>query len=191
MVEAMRRLYRLCETDEPIKFKNVVPGQFPERLNGVTFESCGMALSPWMPPTFLWLAMDGLVGFRPSLGRLIVQPHLPSGWSWVAVREFPYSGKMHSLFIQGGTMYSTLDVATDYPLELYEQDVSDNVECEAFIIALRRGEEVIVFVSADTSEEVAVHLKPPLVDVQREERLTLTAGEAMILKVKSGERSIA
>jgi hypothetical protein len=87
-------------------------------------------------------------------------------------------------------MYSTLDVATDYPLELYDQDVSDSVESEAFIIALRRDNEVVVFVSADTTEDVSVQLKPPLVGVQREERVVLTAGEATILKVNSGERSI-
>ena len=77
---------------EPIGFKNVVPGQFPERLHGENYQSRGMALSPWMPPTFLWLAMDGLLGFRPTLDRLIVQPHLPESWQWVAVRNFPYAG---------------------------------------------------------------------------------------------------
>jgi len=53
LVEGMRTIYRLCEIDKPREFVNVVPGEFPERLHGETFVSRGMAMSPWLPLTYL------------------------------------------------------------------------------------------------------------------------------------------
>jgi hypothetical protein len=181
MVEGMRNIFRICEPDEPIRFKNVVPGQFPERLHGENFQSRGMALSPWMPPTYLWLAMDGLVGFRPSLDRLIVQPHLPENWQWVAVRRFPYGGAIHSLFHYLGTIYSTLDVESGYPAELYEEDVSDQIECNAYIIALRRKTELTIFISVPERQGVRLRLLPPLVEQERIMEFVMNPGSAQVV----------
>jgi hypothetical protein len=180
-VEALRNVYRLSETAEPIAFKNVVPGEFPERLHGTTFESCGMALSPWVPPTYLWLAMDGLVGFRPTLDRLIVQPHLLDDWNWIAVRKFPFGGKLHSLFICDGTLHSTLDIESDHPVELYDQDVTDQIQCDAYAIGFRRGTELCVFVCSADERVVHIKMAPPLVEQERELEVSLTSGEARMI----------
>jgi Bacterial alpha-L-rhamnosidase 6 hairpin glycosidase domain len=181
VVRAMRNIYRLSETASPAAFKNVVPGQFPERLNGTTYESCGMALSPWMPPTYLWLAMDGLVGFRPSLNRLIVQPHIPYSWRWIAVRKFPYAGKVHSLFFLDGVLYTTLDVDTVFPVLLFDEDVSGQVSSDAFCIALRRADQVTIFVSATESQDYDITIAPSLVEDGRVITVALAAGEAKLL----------
>ncbi|HWE64233.1 MAG TPA: hypothetical protein VHB98_21180, partial [Chloroflexota bacterium] len=181
MVEGMRNIFRICEPEEPIRFKNVVPGQFPERLHGENYQSRGMALSPWMPPTYLWLAMDGLLGFRPALDRLIVQPHLPENWQWVAVRRFPYAGAIHSLFHYLGTIYSTLDVQSGYPVELYEEDVSDQIECNAYIIALRRATELTIFISVPERQGVRLRLLPPLVMQERIMEFVMNPGSAQVV----------
>lgn len=181
VVEAMRNVYRMCETPEPIAFKNVVPGQFPERLNGATFESSGMALSPWVAPTYLWLAMDGLVGFRPNLDRLIVQPNLPDSWHWVAVRKFPYAGELYSLFMYNGILYSTLDVQSDAYIELFDQDVTDQIESNAYVIGLRRSSGLTIFVCAGDEQTVHIKLSPPLVEREHVVEMKLASGEARII----------
>ena len=181
VVEAMRNIFRISEAPEPIAFKNVVPGQFPERLHGENFQSRGMALSPWMPPTYLWLAMDGLIGFRPGIGELIVQPHLPENWQWVAVRAFPYAGGTHSLFYYLGTIYSTLAVQSGYPVELYEEDVSSLVECNAYTIALRRGDELTIFLSVPERQGVRLRVPPPLVEQEQTMEFLINPGSAQVV----------
>ena len=184
VVEAMRNIFRISEVPEPIAFKNVVPGQFPERLHGENFQSRGMALSPWMPPTYLWLAMDGLLGFRPSIDRLIVQPHLPESWQWVAVRNFPYAGVSHSLFYYLGTLYSTLDVQSGYPVELFTEDVSDQIECNAYMIALRRDAELTIFISVPERQGVRLRLLPPLVEQERVMEFLMNPGSAQVVTLQ-------
>lgn len=48
----------------------LVPGQFAEWFDGESGKSLGMAMSPWMPPTFVWLVLEGLLGLRPTLAGL-------------------------------------------------------------------------------------------------------------------------
>ena len=187
-VEAMRNIFRIVETADPIRFKNVVPGQFPERLHGENFQSRGMALSPWMPPTYLWLAMDGLLGFRPNLDRLIVQPHLPESWQWIAVRNFPYAGSSHSLFHYLGTIYSTLDVESGYPVERYEEDVSDQIECNAYLIALRRGQELTIFISVAERQGVRLRILPPLAEQERVMEFLMNPGSAQVVTFQVAAR---
>ena len=187
-VEAMRNIFRIVETTDPIRFKNVVPGQFPERLHGENFQSRGMALSPWMPPTYLWLAMDGLLGFRPNLDRLIVQPHLPESWQWIAVRNFPYAGSSHSLFHYLGTIYSTLDVESGYPVERYEEDVSDQIECNAYLIALRRGQELTIFISVAERQGVRLRILPPLAEQERVMEFLMNPGSAQVVTFQVAAR---
>ena len=191
VIEAMRNIFRISEQPEPISYKNVVPGQFPERLHGENFQSRGMALSPWMPPTYLWLAMDGLLGFRPSLGRLIVQPHLPETWQWVAVRKFPYGGATHSLFYYLGTIYSTLDVQSGYRVELFEEDVTDEIECNAYAIALRRGEELTIFISVPERQGVRLRLLAPLVEQERVMEFLMNPGSAQVVTLQVASKHIA
>jgi hypothetical protein len=56
LVAGMRNIWKISEVENPKAYGNVVPGLFPERLSGQSFKSRGMTMSPWMPPTFLWLA---------------------------------------------------------------------------------------------------------------------------------------
>ena len=191
MIEGMHNIFRISEVEELVAHKNVVPGQFPECLHGDTFQSRGMALSPWMPATFIWLAIDGLLGFRPQVTELSVQPHLPESWQWLAIKNVPYRGRHFSLFYHLGTIYSSQQVDTGYPLELYDEDVSDLVESNAYVIALRRDKEVVLLIGVPERQGVTLTLRPPLVSEEQRFDFLMNPGEAQVLTVRLPERSWA
>ena len=87
----MASVYALSEIENPAAAGHLVPGEFPEWFDGETFESRGMAMSPWMPPTYLWLGVAGLAGVAPRPGTLEINPHLPEEWDWISVRNLPSS----------------------------------------------------------------------------------------------------
>ena len=161
LVEGMRNSYRICEVPEPKKFKNLVPGEFPECLHGENFQSRGMALSPWMPPTYLWLAVEGLLGIEPTTTGLRVAPNLESGWTWAAARSVPYGGGTMSLFLHDGTLYTTQPAESDWPQKVYAEDVSSQIHCNAFVVALRAADgRAAILVCADTATQVELTLAP-------------------------------
>jgi len=184
MIEGMRNIYRVSEVENPLAFKNVVPGQFPECLHGDSFQSRGMALSPWMPATFIWLAIDGLLGFRPQVTELSVQPHLPESWQWLAIKDVPYRGRRFSLFYHRGTIYSSQQVDTGYPLEIFDEDVSRLVDTNAYVIALRRAEEMVVFIGVPERQGVTLTLRPPLVAQEQRLDFLMNPGEAQVLTIR-------
>jgi len=184
MIEGMRNIYRISEVDNPLAYKNVVPGQFPECLHGDSFQSRGMALSPWMPATFIWLAIDGLLGFRPQVTELSVQPHLPESWQWLAIKDVPYRGRRFSLFYHRGTIYSSQQVDTGFPLELFDEDVSHLVDTNAYVIALRRDEEMVLFMGVPERQGVTLTLRPPLVAQEQRFDFLMNPGEAQVLTIR-------
>lgn len=98
----------------------LAPGEFPEWLDGDTGVSLGMAMSPWMPPTFVWLVVERLIGVRPTLSGLAVLPCLPPGWS-AAVRGARHGGAPLSVLVTPQAIYSTQPVAiSDRPVRLAE-----------------------------------------------------------------------
>ena len=183
MIEGMRNIFRISEVDNPLAYKNVVPGQYAECLHGDTYQSRGMALSPWMPATFIWLAIDGLLGFRPQVTELSVQPHLPESWQWLAIKDVPYRGRRFSLFYHRGTIYSSQQVDTGYPLELFDEDVSSLVETNAYVIALRRKSELVVFVGVPERQGVTLSLKAPLVEEEQRYEFLMNPGDSQVITV--------
>jgi hypothetical protein len=144
LVEVMDHLYALCEPQDPAKWGHVVPGEFPEWLDGESFESLGMAMSPWMPPTYLWLGIEGLAGVTAGASEggaehgqgLEVNPNLPAGWRWLVVRNLPYRGERISFFVCDGTLYTTRRVACRLPQEVFAHDESDEVVADEGLTAV-------------------------------------------------------
>ncbi len=184
MIEGMRNIFRISEVANPLEYKNVVPGQFAECLHGDTFQSRGMALSPWMPATFIWLAVDGLLGFRPQVTGLSVQPHLPESWQWLAIKDVPYHGSFFSLFYHQGTIYSSQHVDTGCPLEVFDEDVSHLVDSNAYVIALHRKGEVVIFVGVPERQGVTLSLKPPLVALEQRLDFVMNPGDAQVITLR-------
>jgi len=183
MVEAMENIYRICEVPVPRDFRNVVPGQFPECMHGENFESRGMSLSPWMPATYLWVALEGMLGLRPRPDGMEVTPHLPARWHWMGVRNMPWRGRSISIFVADGVIYSTEAVTSPLPVEVYEEDITDRFGGAEGVIALRRGEEVAVFIPAPTERQVELHIPAEITGRERTLRVGLETGAYTLLRL--------
>ncbi len=180
LVEGLLNTYRLSETMKPKDFVNVVPGEFPERLHGETFVSRGMTMSPWMPPTYLWLGVEGLLGAQPTLDGLEINPAIPSTWKWIAVNHLLYKGKQVSAFLFEGTLYSTHDVASLHPTKVGNlvNTVSNNPNIFTLGLALR--DETVLFVASD--EPVTGRAMIEHAQGARWQEVTLKSGEALLFR---------
>lgn len=183
MIEAMHNIYRISEVPVPKDYKNVVPGAFPECLNGENFQSRGMAQSPWVAPTYLWLIIDGLLGVRPGIDALRIQPHLPEAWQWCAVRNIPCWGDKCSYFVYSGILYTDRAVDTPYPQEVFERDITDWLECNTYVLGFQRGSEIVIFVGADERQGVQLKVKTPLVEAEQRLEFVLNPSEARLIKL--------
>ncbi len=183
MVEAMHNIYRISEVPVPKDYKNVVPGTFPECLNGENFQSRGMAQSPWVAPTYLWLTIDGLLGVRPGIDILRIQPHLPETWQWCAVRNIPFWGSQFSYFVYSGVLYTDREVDTPYPQEVFERDITAWLECNTYVLGFQRGSEIVIFVGSDQRQGVQLKVKPPLVAEEQRFEFVLNPCEARLISL--------
>ena len=159
LVEGMENIYKYCEPDRPIDFVNVVPGQFPERIHGENYSSRGMAMSPWMPPTYLWLGIEGLLGVKPLEDGLEMNPAIPPGWNWVAVRDLPVKGKAVTAFLFDGILYADYPVRSRYPTKIGTIAPTSSTDETVFSIAMLLESGLVLFVASDRAANgiVTVH----------------------------------
>ena len=153
VAEMMSSVYALSEPEDPAGGGHLVPGEFPEWFDGETFESRGMAMSPWMPPTYLWLGVEGLAGVTVSMGEMAIAPNLPEHWQWLSMRNLPYKGGGMSFFWHREcTLHTTRAVSSPYTQVVYACDVSDEVAVDPsdglVVTALERDEGVTMLVAA-------------------------------------------
>lgn len=180
LLEGLLNTYRLSEMEKPKDFVNVVPGEFPERLHGETFVSRGMTMSPWMPPTYLWLGVEGLLGAKPSLDGLEINPAIPSTWKWIAVNHLLYKNKRISAFLFAGTLYSTHDVQSIHPTKIGKLVSTASNNPKIFTLGLALGDETVLFVAAD--EAVAGRAMIEHAQGAKWQDVALKAGEALLFK---------
>jgi glycogen debranching enzyme len=186
LVTAMRNIWKISEVENPKAYYNVVPGEFPERLSGETFKSRGMAMSPWMPPTYVWLAYEGLLGLEPSLAGLRINPHLPDDWSWVAASDVPVMNGKLSFFYYRRRLHATMPVGSKSKTVIYDEDVSRFIECDApFSVALREGDAGVVFVATDTAGTFSLRIKPPLVAAEEKHTVVLRDGSSKLFDLRA------
>jgi hypothetical protein len=146
VAEALRNIYRISDAEQPAQFGAVTPGEFPERLHGLNFKSRGMTLSPWTPPTYHWLGVEGLLSLASGPGPIELNPAIPPDWRWTFVRNLPVHGGMLNALLFDGKLYSTMRVQSRFPIIVgRELAVSSPMqEGSAFVLELER--EVLVFV---------------------------------------------
>jgi len=158
LVEGMHNIFRLPEEERPVDWGNVVPGEFPERLHGTTAKSRGMTMSPWLPPTYFWLGIEGLFGFTPDLHRPSVNPSMPNGWTWMAVSNLFWQGQKYSFLVHEGELYANCEV--DSTLVVHEVSfLSVTVEeGDVFALAFMEGDVAVLFAGADVPAEAVLSI---------------------------------
>ncbi len=160
MVRALRSSFEHYGVDP--QRNNTVPGQFGEWFDGESLANRGMRLSPWEPPRFLWAAVEGVCGLVLLPGAPRVNPLMPAGWNWVALRDVPYHGRSFSYFIvrepeSGSRVYATCTIDCDWHTEVYTADVSDDVWAytkDAIGMAFRRDQNLVLLVGNTGAETI-------------------------------------
>jgi len=185
LVEGMHNIYRLPEINNLKEYQNVVPGEFPERLHGETFASRGMSLSPWMPPTYLWLAIEGLVGVKPSTGAIEISPAIPVSWNWIAVKDLPWRGSHITALLFEGVLYCSEHVTSRYPLRVGELlDVrSDNQIIAAMSFRLSDG--IVLFAVSAEKTQGNVEIRDHGRIIRRQ--VSLNRNEGILIRVSDTE----
>ena len=112
-------------------------------------------MSPWMPPTFVWLGIEGLAGLTPHLPdaegkRGHLAPNLPSDWSWIGGRNVRLGDDSVAFFQLDGILHLAGQAVSSGPTaEIYDADVTEQVTSNApWTLALQRGNTVTVFAAA-------------------------------------------
>jgi hypothetical protein len=176
--EGMMNAFALSEISRPVEFVNVVPGEFPERIHGENFTSRGMAMSPWMPPTYLWLAIEGLLGVKSHVNRTEMNPVLPKDWTWVGVKDLLYRGGKISAFFYEGTLYCSMHVESGYPTitgSLVETGCDNG---KIFQMAFDTGGEIVLFAASDEGAKGTVHCTNGSKEIGQQ--ISLAKGEAIL-----------
>jgi hypothetical protein len=180
VAEMMSSVYALSEPEDPAAMGHIVPGEFPEWFDGETFESRGMAMSPWMPPTYLWLGVEGLAGVTPTAGQPAIAPNLPESWRWLSMRNLPFRGGRLSFFWHQGTLHTTHPSSGPLPQVLYARDVTDEVVVDpdegTAPIALESDEGVTILLAATREFDGVVRLRG------RRRSIRLSSGEAVLIE---------
>lgn len=130
---------------KPKAWGALVPGEFPEWLDGDSGVSKGMAMSPWMPPTYVWLVVERLIGLTPTLAGLEIKPHLPPQWRGAFVRNLRYHGEHLSLLITPRIVYTTRPPSRcDREVQVGE-DVTDQYTYSPDVIVLRYDRHLVAY----------------------------------------------
>ena len=118
VAEAMETIYRISEVDSPVQFGNLIPGEFPERLHGENYKSMGMGMSPWMPPTYVWLGVEGLLGLRVEKNSFKIEPSMPHDWKFLCVFNIPIRGQKINVVVYDGMIYTDMKVESELPTRI-------------------------------------------------------------------------
>jgi glycogen debranching enzyme len=180
VAEAMVNIYRIADVTRPVDWGFVVPGEFPERLHGMNFTSRGMTLSPWTPPTYLWLGFEGLLGVRCGWKEIELNPALPDDWKWIAVKDLQVNGSWITAFLHGDVVYSSHQLNSTHPVRVGVPLKTEAVQSGFFTAGLHVGDEVLLFAATDESADGVVRIE--FKGKWQERRITLAAGDAALLR---------
>ena len=143
-------------------------------------------MSPWMPPTYVWLGIEGLFGVKPTFGGLRMDPSIPPEWNWIAARNLPYNGLTISAFVYDGVIYSNYALRSSLPVKtgvLVESSAdNDRFMC----IAIKTAKEIAVFTASDEGGDGTLSIVQEGFMIS--ESISLAPGEATLLNVSTKVR---
>ncbi|WP_169582040.1 MULTISPECIES: hypothetical protein [Microbacterium] len=145
-------------SDSPVQFGQVAPGAFPEWFSGAPDRpplSLGMAASPWMPPTYTWAVVRGLLHLDHEDGQLSFGaslPPLPAGWSGWGVRRLPAGEHSVTVIRVGDVVYATRRIV-GVEADVMLWDVTDEVTASARVVALADHTRLVVLADAPCEVE--------------------------------------
>ncbi len=166
VAEAMEKIYMISELESPVEFGNVVPGEFPERLNGDNFKSMGMGMSPWMPPTYLWLGIEGLLGLKVNEKSVKIEPSLPHDWTFLCVFNIPVKGEKISVVIYEGMIYADVRIESELSTRVGTfSQIRNSLELRVFKFIDDIGVKVFAFSFLGYEGKVSIPVNEHSIDI--------------------------
>jgi glycogen debranching enzyme len=158
MVDALTATFRHYAED-PLRY-NTVPGQFAEWLHGETLTNCGMMLSPWLAPKYLWAAVEAAAALDVTARLPKLHHRLPPAWQWLAARNVMVRGCDASWFavrMERVSIYLASSQHIAGADRHYEEDITAEVTLygdDAVCVALRRSGEVVIFIGNSAERSI-------------------------------------
>ncbi len=145
---------------------NTVPGQFSEWLHGETLVNEGMMLSPWLPPRYLWAAIEGVAGMNGKTAKLTVAPNLAPDWRWLGARRIRYRGReLTWLAVRAPSLqlFTNFECATEggMPVHVFDEDCSAQAQAlgdATVALGWRRGAAYLFFVGSTDDRSLTTSL---------------------------------
>lgn len=155
----LRTSYRHYLQD-PLTF-STVPGQFSEWSDGETLVNRGMRLSPWEPPRFLWVAMEGLAGIRVDMDQIRISPAMPAEWKWMAVSDAPIAGQdlSYAVIRRGAKLeiFTANQVGFEGECHVYEKmlEAPETLVSGVLTMAFSSQDEILILLASSLEDTVS------------------------------------
>ncbi len=111
------------------------------------------------------------LGASQEDGRLVLLPHQPRDWQWVAGFNVRWGEKRFNFFMVDGKTFTSEQFKTNVFLTRYKEDVTGRISSNAFHIALHRTRvvenELAIFVVSPKKQRVVIEIPPDLVKRKR------------------------
>ncbi len=111
------------------------------------------------------------LGVTEEDGRLLMLPHPPRDWKWLAGFNVHWGGKRFNFFMVDGKTFTTEQFKTNINLARFKEDVTDKVRSNAYHIALHRTRvvenELAIFIVSPKKQKVVIELPPELAKKKR------------------------
>lgn len=119
--------------------------------------------------------------FHDAQGGGAVNPVLPTGWNWIAVKNSLWNGISVSAFLRKRIFYDVHEVIGSYPLVTGSEVevISENDAITA--VGIRTGKEIILFFASDEIASGAVRVNNET--ISHENVLHLKKGEAVMVRL--------
>ncbi len=163
VLKALRGTLLLADREDFERY-NVTPGEFPEYFNGDDLVQRGNSRSTFIHGSYIWAAIEGLMGITPHADGIDVNPVLPDGWGWIALSNVPYRGYPLSILAvaETRTLYTTTRVNSDWKQVMVALAKQEEFELRAdgpvfWMVVLGAQAEEILAASDDAAAGRLIH----------------------------------
>jgi hypothetical protein len=140
-----------------------------------------MTLSPWTPPTYFWLGIEGLLGVRCSWETVEFNPAIPPGWGWIAVKDLQVNGTAITAFLYEGIVYASHELKSTRQVNVGIPLHTEVTDPRLFTAGLHVDHEILLFAAADEPLEAITTLEYN--GNRHELRIVLGGGEAVLIRI--------
>jgi|GEM_PF-2270622 len=127
----------------------------------------------------------GLIRFEYEDGKIILDPTIPSEWTWVAGKNLNSNNGRIDFFFWNGLMFTNnTDVEyVNYRIRTFPKLFTDQIESNAFVIGFEKEDKGILFVATDEAKDIYVRMPEELMGREMIYNFRLEKNEAKMFRI--------